>query len=86
MRRGDFKNAERTLLRAIKIMPDSPIAMVNLASIYRLQGQDAKSKEYIQRALYVSGVNGDREALQSRLNALYRLWDRHQAMIFIEPL
>jgi Tfp pilus assembly protein PilF len=85
MKRNDFKNAERAFLKSIEQMPDSPSAMVNLASLYRLEGQTQRSNLYIRRALDVSAANGDQEALKERLRALYRLWDQHQAIIFMEP-
>ena len=78
MRRLDFKNAERAFLKSIALLPDSSIAMINLASIYQLEGQTERSRDYLRRALEVSTINGDQKQLQERLQTLYGLWDQTQ--------
>jgi tetratricopeptide (TPR) repeat protein len=85
LRRGDAKRAIENFQKAIELLPDSSVAFVNLASVYQLEGQSEQARANIQRALAISAINGDQAALQTRLESLYRLWDQHKTIIFMDP-
>jgi len=54
----NLKEAERVFLHAIVILPDYPVAMLNLACLYHAMGQTEKSLLYVNRGLIASQANG----------------------------
>lgn len=50
-RRGDYGAAERHYLEALEMQPDFAMAMLNLATVYRLQGQHEKALLWYGRAI-----------------------------------
>jgi hypothetical protein len=86
MRRHDFPQAEAAFLKSVQLLPDSPSARVNLASLYRLAGRTALSDDYGRQALQISIANGDEKEFTVRLQSLHHLWDNHQMILWMDLL
>jgi tetratricopeptide (TPR) repeat protein len=86
LRQNNRPDAERAWLRATQLLPDSPNAMVNLATLYQMRGQTERVSEYLRRAKEIADRNGLQVIFQSNMDDLQRQWDHHKARIFIDPL
>jgi len=84
MKRMDLRDAEGAFRKTIEVLPDFPDAMLNLATVYRMAGQTERSEEYVQRALEVSEVNGERDPYSQKIAKLRQLWDQHVATILLD--
>ncbi len=49
--RGDYSEAERTLVRQLSVHPDLPEAMLNLATLYARTGRSSEARALYMRVL-----------------------------------
>ena len=65
--RKNLPESEKELLKAVAILPDYPVARLNLAALYHLEGNAEKSLDCLRKALAVSVANGEREQFLQRV-------------------
>ena len=81
---NDMKSAEAMFLKTNELLPDSPNAMVNLASIYNRQGKTAQALDCLNKGLSINALNGDAAEFKSKVENLKKLWERNDCELFID--
>lgn len=80
--RHEDQKAEREFLEAATLLPDSPLPLTNLASLYHRQGDTQRAVETLNKAIAIIEANGNMHARQKKLQELVNSWERKNELIF----
>ena len=81
---NDMKSAEAMFLKTTELLPDSPNAVVNLASIYNREGKAAEALDCLNKGLSINALNGDAAEFKEKVQNLKKLWERNDCELFID--
>jgi len=81
---NDMKSAEAMFLKTTELLPDSPNAVVNLASIYNRQGKTSEALQCLNKGLSINALNGDAAEFKEKVQNLRKLWERNDCELFID--
>lgn len=83
-RRGDFQKAEAALVQAVQRMPDSPVPLINLASMCHALGAHERSMRLLKRGMNLAASNGHQALARQNIEKAIDSWQRRAPIYFIE--
>jgi len=84
MKKNDVVHAERDFLASTTSLPFYPSALLNLATLYKMTGQDERAQVYIQRATDAGCAIGQPKRTARKIQELYQLWAQHKAPFYLD--
>lgn len=75
-------DAERAFREAARLLPDSAIPLLNLASLYHRQGESARARDTLNHALEVIAANGNSKKRLVSIQKLLWSWQHKSEIMF----